>query len=127
MPDESAMAEAQYWAEDAPAMHSRAEAPDADEELARAFHEAYERLAPSFGYETRKESSVPWEQVPENNRRLMTAVAGEMRPLIAYRERGWVELVEALKAEGWHGLHGTECGVCNALRALSERSERTDA
>jgi len=28
-------------------------------ELAQAFHEAYERLAPEFGYETRKESAVP--------------------------------------------------------------------
>jgi hypothetical protein len=43
--------------------------------LAQRFHELYEALAPSFGYETRKESAVPWEQVPENNRRLMVAVA----------------------------------------------------
>jgi hypothetical protein len=35
------------------------------EELARAFHEAYERLAPSFGYETRRESAVPWEHIPD--------------------------------------------------------------
>jgi hypothetical protein len=46
--------------------------------LARAFHETYERLAPSFGYETRKESAKPWEQVPEQNRRLMTAVCAEI-------------------------------------------------
>lgn len=48
------------------------------EALARRFHETYERLAPDFGYETRKASAVPWEQVPENNRRLMTAVASEI-------------------------------------------------
>lgn len=48
----------------------------AAEELARAFHEVYESLAPAFGYETRNESAVPWEQVPENNRRLMVAVCG---------------------------------------------------
>lgn len=53
------------------------------EEIAKAFHEAYERLAPSFSYETRKASAVPWEQVPENNRQLMIAVAGEVAPLIA--------------------------------------------
>lgn len=53
------------------------------EAIARAFHEAYERLAPEHGYETRKASAVPWEQVPENNRRLMTAVAAEVAPLIA--------------------------------------------
>lgn len=48
------------------------------ERLARAFHEAYERLAPSFGYETRRDSAVPWEDVPEPNRSLMIAVAGEV-------------------------------------------------
>lgn len=47
-------------------------------DLARAFHEAYERLAPSFGYETRRASAVPWEDVPEPNRSLMIAVAGEV-------------------------------------------------
>jgi len=48
------------------------------EELARVFHEAYERLAPSFGYETRRESAVPWEEVPENNKQLMIAVCKEL-------------------------------------------------
>jgi hypothetical protein len=41
--------------------------------FARALHDAYERLAPEFGYETRKESAVPWDEVPEANRRLMVA------------------------------------------------------
>lgn len=53
------------------------------EELARAFHEAYERLAPQFGYETRPESAVSWENVPESNRSLMIAVAGEVLDRIA--------------------------------------------
>jgi len=48
------------------------------EHLAKAFHEAYERLAPSFGYKTREASAVPWEDVPEANRRLMTAVCSEV-------------------------------------------------
>jgi hypothetical protein len=48
------------------------------EELARAFHETYERLAPKFGYETRRESAVPWEEVPEANRKLMIAVCEEL-------------------------------------------------
>jgi hypothetical protein len=43
--------------------------------LARTFHESYERLAPSFGYATRDDSRQPWEQVPEQNRRLMVATA----------------------------------------------------
>jgi hypothetical protein len=57
--------------------------PPSAEAVARAFHEAYERLAPSFSYETRKASAVPWERVPENNRALMTAVAAEVAPLVA--------------------------------------------
>jgi hypothetical protein len=48
------------------------------EALARRFHETYERLAPDHGYETRKASAVPWEDVPEQNRSLMIAVAGEI-------------------------------------------------
>lgn len=51
---------------------------DGPEALAQRFHEAYERLAPAFGYETREASAKPWEQVPENNRRLMTAVCAEI-------------------------------------------------
>jgi hypothetical protein len=42
------------------------------------FHETYERLAPAYGYRTRPESAVPWDQVPETNRRLMVAVAAEI-------------------------------------------------
>lgn len=48
------------------------------ENLAQLFHENYERLAPEHGYETRKASAVPWEQVPENNKQLMIAVAGQV-------------------------------------------------
>lgn len=44
------------------------------EYVAKAFHDAYEKLAPKFGYETRKESAVPWDEVPENNQNLMIAV-----------------------------------------------------
>jgi hypothetical protein len=50
----------------------------APEQLAQAFHEAYERLAPSFGYETREASAKPWAEVPDNNRALMTAVCAEI-------------------------------------------------
>lgn len=45
------------------------------EDLARLFHETYERLAPEHGYETRKDSRTSWEQVPETNKGLMIAVA----------------------------------------------------
>jgi hypothetical protein len=48
------------------------------EAVAQCFHSTYERLAPEFGYETRKESAVAWKDVPENNKRLMIAVASEV-------------------------------------------------
>jgi hypothetical protein len=50
-----------------PAHHPRAE------QIAREFHEAYEDLAPEFGYRTRKASSVPWDEVPSSNKELMKA------------------------------------------------------
>lgn len=43
------------------------------EEIAQSFHEIYEHLAPTFGYQTREASAVAWDQVPEGNRRLMIA------------------------------------------------------
>jgi hypothetical protein len=46
------------------------------EDLARKFHDNYERLAPSHSYTTRKDSAKPWEEVPENNRKLMIATCG---------------------------------------------------
>ena len=48
------------------------------EELAKRFHETYERLAPDFGYKTREASAKPWAEVPENNRNLMIAVCEEI-------------------------------------------------
>lgn len=45
------------------------------EQLARKFHEFYEELAPRFGYKTRKESALPWGEVPKENRDLMVATA----------------------------------------------------
>jgi hypothetical protein len=42
------------------------------ETLARAFHDAYERLAPDFGYETREETRQFDPESP--NGRLMCAV-----------------------------------------------------
>lgn len=49
-----------------------------EEEIARAFHESYERLAPEYHYRTRVESAVPWELVPANNRALMVAVVEDL-------------------------------------------------
>jgi hypothetical protein len=48
------------------------------EELARLFHETYERLAPEYQYETREDSAVPWDEVPEDNKALMIATCTEV-------------------------------------------------
>ena len=58
----------------------RSDAPEIsrEERVARLFHETYEELAPSFSYETRKASAVPWDSVPENNRRLMIAIVSRV-------------------------------------------------
>lgn len=48
------------------------------EQLARLFHEVYERLAPEHGYRTREASAVPWDAVPDANKRLMIATAAEV-------------------------------------------------
>lgn len=45
------------------------------EMIARQFHFSYEMLAPSFGYKTRPESAVQWDDVPDANRALMVKVA----------------------------------------------------
>lgn len=54
-------------------------------EIAKAFHDTYERLAPTFTYKTRPESAVPWADVPQVNKQLMIATvvalieSGEIR------------------------------------------------
>jgi hypothetical protein len=45
------------------------------EELAKFFHDTYERLAPAFSYETRRETAVPWDEVMKANKQLMVATA----------------------------------------------------
>ena len=50
----------------------------AAEQVARQFHETYERLAPDHGYRTRETSAKPWADVPDTNKRLMVAVVEEL-------------------------------------------------
>ena len=57
--------------------------PISPELLARRFHEAYERLAPDFGYKTREASAVPWDDVPEANKALMIATCEAIGPLFS--------------------------------------------
>lgn len=65
----------------------RSPVPDA-EAVAKLFHEAYERLAPTFGYETREETRTPWERVPERNKRLMIAATAEVLAMLFPPEEG---------------------------------------
>jgi hypothetical protein len=51
---------------------------DTAERLAQRFHDTYERLAPSYGWETQRESAVEWTDVPQRNRDLMIAVVREI-------------------------------------------------
>lgn len=48
--------------------------------LAVNFHEAYERLAPKFGYETKKETKI--FDISSPNGKLMIAVCREMQDYI---------------------------------------------
>lgn len=53
----------------------------ADQAIAKEFHDIYERLAPSFGYETRQDTR---EFDPDsNNGRLMTAVCSTVCSSVA--------------------------------------------
>jgi hypothetical protein len=74
------------------------------ERLAEMFHETYERLAPEHGYETREASAKPWEQVPEQNRGLMVAVAAEVlnsdRLAAHFEQRKANEQVRRLRRDG---------------------------
>lgn len=65
------------------------------ERLARLFHDVYEALAPDHGYRTREASAKPWEEVPEQNRKLMIATAGRIL------SDGWTapDVVEKMRRE----------------------------
>ena len=64
-----------YWTEEQQKNHEEEKPmPKIEEQVARAFHETYELLAPTFNYETRKASAVPWSKVPGKNKQLMIAV-----------------------------------------------------
>lgn len=55
-------------------MLKTAVSPSKAEALAAAFHGIYEGLAPEFGYKTRPETAVSFDNIPSNNRALMIAV-----------------------------------------------------
>ncbi len=84
--------------------------------LAQKFHETYERLAPQFGYQTRKESAGAWESVPEKNRQLMIAVATEILSTTQPDEQKTQllrelrdDIIEQATDTLWVGLTDTVC------------------
>lgn len=69
------------------------------EALAQLFHETYERLAPAFGYRTRRGSSVPWADVPAKNRALMIATCSTILDALGAHRCGLPSsIVEALNS-----------------------------
>jgi hypothetical protein len=52
--------------------------PGSPAEVAKAFHETYEALAPEFGYRTREASAKPWAEVPVQNKALMIATVARL-------------------------------------------------
>jgi len=91
---------------------------DRVEALARLHHETYERLAPEYGYKTRDATAVPWDEVPENNKELMLAVA---RAAIEFmdKEEGAISKTELLKwlAEHDEGIVVSQHLLKDALEA----------
>jgi hypothetical protein len=81
------------------------------EQIAQLFHEAYERLAPDFGYRTREESAKPWADVPDQNKALMVATVGEILPVILAEigemlgdhTKAIAAMDDLINHEGFHG------------------------
>jgi hypothetical protein len=69
------------------------------EQLAEQFHITYERMAPSFGYQTRKATAVPWTELPANNRNLMVAVCGVILDAIEYEASNDIAVTRAAVLE----------------------------
>lgn len=64
------------------------------DEIARAFHERYESLASHYGYETRPESAVTWDRVPEKNKNLMVATVASLLldgVIVAAQKEGYAD------------------------------------
>lgn len=92
--------------------------------IAEAFHNAYERLAPQFNYDTRPESAVPWADVPEQNKALMRATVTAAMPDVQ-RQFATVKaerdaLADQLRTlvDVAHGpCDGNSCEACDAIAA----------
>ena len=90
------------------------------EQLARQFHDAYERLAPHYGYETRNDTRSFNPDSP--NGRLMIAVCGEIieRLTLTDEEREAIEFKAAYCVTVADQMH-QRCAA--TLRGLLERTK----
>lgn len=104
-------------------IESKQPSPSDAEQLARLFHETYERLAPQFGYETRKETKQFDPSSP--NGKLMVAVCGALKARLSVHEQPHTEhVIEMRLCEYQHlFLHpdilyrftvDPDCKECNA-------------
>lgn len=69
--------------------------------LAKEFHDAYERLAPQFGYETR-EDTKEFDQTSPNGRLMVAVIDAVMLPRIAGHERQG-EALRQIRDADYHG------------------------
>lgn len=46
--------------------------------IARRFHEEYEHIAPMYGWTTQEASRVDWDDLPDNQRKLMVHVVANL-------------------------------------------------
>lgn len=53
------------------------------EELAKMFHQTYRTLAPIHAYKACKDESVPWDEVPEGDRKLLVETCRAMLGYLA--------------------------------------------
>jgi hypothetical protein len=80
--------------------------------IARRFHDTYERLAPSFGYETRADTKAFDPTSP--NGKLMTAVCGEVA----------AEVEAAARADERLAVAGMRRSVQEAVALIDEINKR---
>ncbi len=95
---------------------------DAHRRLAQAFHEHYERLAPSHGYATQESSRVPWDKLPAPLANLMIATVEAV-----CADKGVVD-PEAHRQlqEGWAAMAAIKDAAVQQLAALREKLERRE-
>lgn len=103
---------------------------DAVEVAARAHHDAYERLAPTLGYETREATRVPWDDLKTDMRLLMVESEAEALSAIGLPEllseverlRGVAEAArELLNADTDMESTGATSGI--AIRYMRARQD----